>query len=272
MSRPLAVGTAAALLGVLLLASALAPDYLPTPNLTSAYLSPFAEPPFGTDQRGRPLVAYVLQGARIVIVPALAGGVLVALLAAMGGLVRCGGNRVLDTSLHGAGEILGALPRMVVVLVVGMLLPATERSLFPLAMVWAVLCAPNAIDEAGAVASRLGGARFVEALHAHGYSWARIYGLHVVAYNLRPVVVRQGAEAMLQILFLEMALSYLAGASDQPGLTHPDRLHSWADLLQMGYPSLVLDVPTGHALALGIGICGVAVVFSRAVTSAAAAR
>ena len=35
--------------------------------------------------------------------------------------------------------------------------------------------------------------------------------IHIIAYNLRPVVIRQGAEIMMQVAFLEVALSYLYG-------------------------------------------------------------
>jgi ABC-type dipeptide/oligopeptide/nickel transport system permease subunit len=272
MRRSLSGLCALSLLALLLGSAWAAPDYLPDADLSRSYLSPGQAPPFGTDQRGRALLAYALQGARIVVVPALVAGGLVALLAVAGGLVRCLGKPGLDAGLHALAEVVGALPRMVVLLVVAMLLPASARTLLPLAVVWAFLCAPDAFDEAGAVAERLGGARVVEALRAHGFSWARIYGLHLVAFNLRPVVVRQGAEALLQVVFLEVALSYLSGAADQASLTHADRLHSWADLLQMGYPSLVLDVPTHHALFLGLGLCALLVVLARATATVAAPR
>ena len=90
---------------------------------------------------------------------------------------------------------------MVVILVVALLLPMDWRSLMPLAIVWAILCAPGAIDEAGAVGARLGGTRFVEALKAHGFGAWRIYMHHIVVLNLRPVLVRQGAEAMMTVAF-----------------------------------------------------------------------
>ena len=43
-------------------------------------------------------------------------------------------------------------------------------------------------------------------------------------------------------------LSYLAVVEDQPSFTHADSLVSWADLLNLGYPALVLDVPTMNAI------------------------
>ena len=70
-------------------------------------------------------------------------------------------------------------------------LPPGWRTLFPIGLAWAILAAPGAMDEAAATAGRLGGARFVEALRAHGFSSARILLYHVIWLNLRAVLVRQ---------------------------------------------------------------------------------
>ena len=246
-----------------------APEHLSPPELALGLAGPAAMPPFGADMRGRPLLEYALQGARIVGGPALLAGLLVALLSVLGGLVACAGDRRLAVLVQAVGEFVGALPRMVVVLVVALLIPRDARGLTPIAITWAVLAAPGAIDEAAAVAVRLGGASFVEALRAHGFSRPRIWLVHVVGLNLRPVVVRQAAETMMQVVFLEIALSYLAAAENQPSFTHADSLHSWADLLDLGY-KVTLDVPSGHALGLGLGI--IALVAASAVLAGAAAR
>lgn len=272
MSRRPSTVLALVVLGVATALALGAPATLPEADLSRAYLPPWSAPPFGTDQRGRPLLATLAQGAAVIVGPSLLAGVLVALAATAGGIARCLGRPWLDAALHFVGEVVGSLPRLVVVLVAALLLPGGARTLTPLALVWAALCAPGAIDEAGAVAERLGGARFVEALRAHGFGWARVFLVHVAAWNLRPVVVRQGAEVALQVAFLEIALSYLAEADDQPSLTHSERVRSWADLLTMGYPSLVLDVPTGHALALGVGAMALLVVGSQAAVRAARPR
>ena len=52
---------------------------------------------------------------------------------------------------------------MVVLLVVALILPYQWRGIVTFGDYMALLCAPNAIDEAGTVAERLGGSRFVEA-------------------------------------------------------------------------------------------------------------
>ena len=76
----------------------------------------------------------------------------------------------------------------------------------------------------------------------------------------------------MQVVCLGIALSYLALAEDQPSFTHSDSLKSWADLLNLGYPSLVLDVPTTHALLLGLGLVAVVAVMALATGRAARAR
>ena len=79
---------------------------------------------------------------------------------------------------------------------------------------------------------------------------------------------------MMHVVFLEIALSYLALAENQPSFTHADSLKSWADLLKLGYPSLIpsLHYDSGHALTLGLVLLGLVAVCSIAVGRAARAR
>ncbi len=268
MNRRLPILLAVGGLVLLVLPGLLAPEFLSPPDMSKAFAGPLEVPPFGADQRGRPLVEYATQGTRVLALPALIAGCLVMFLSTLGGLVACAGGRHVQTIVQVISEILGALPRLVVILVVALVLPRDGRGLLPIAITWALLSAPGAIDEASAVAARLGGTRFVEALRAHGFSRARIYLVHLVAYNLRPVVVRQGVETFMQVAFLEIALSYLAVASNQSSFTHGDSVQSWANLLDLGY-KVVLGVQSGHALVLGLAlmalVAGTAVAVSYAV-------
>lgn len=265
------IALASVILVGLLIASVAAPDFVDTPRPDQAFLGPFEELPFGTDDRGIPLVQYAMQGARIVTVPALAGGLLVMVLATISGLIRCAGMTWIDTAIQAMAEILGSLPRMVVILVVALSLPPTWKILMPIALVWGILAAPGAMDEAAATAGRLGGARFVEALRAHGFSAFRIYMYHVVWLNLRPVIVRQGAEVTMQVVFLEIALSYLSVSRNEPSFTHSDATYSWATLLYQGYTS-ALGQPLYHSAVLGLLLVAAVAVLAQSLRYAARAR
>lgn len=258
-------------IGGLLAAGAAAPEFLPTPDRAARYLGPSEAPPLGNDARGVPLIYYAEQGAQVVTAPAMAAGALVMALATMAGLTRCAGLSSVDTFIQGASELVGALPRMVVLLVLAMLLPPDVKGLLPIALAWAVLAAPGAMDEAAASAERIGGARFVEALRAHGFSAARIYGYHVAWLNLRPVIVRQGAEVAMQVVFLEIALSYLAVSTSEPSFTHPENLHSWATLLYQGYTAL-LGEPLYHSLVTGLVLVGMVALGTQSLRLAARGR
>ncbi len=280
MSRKTALYLSAVLFLLLLIPGFFAPENLPPSSGSLGYLSPGAAPPLGTDELGRPLLAYALQGAQIVALPSLLAALLVLLLGTVAGLLACTGQRKLETLVQGLGEIVGSLPRFLVVLVVALVLAGgmqvgQQATLLPIALTWGLLSAPGAMDEAGAVSARLGGARFVEALRAHGFSRTRIYLFHIVGLNLRPVVVRHAAETLMQVVFLEISLSYLCTLPPQPAsLTHGDSLHSWAELLQMGYRCVIDPVrsPSLHALLLGLGLLGLVVGLSFSLRVASRAR
>jgi peptide/nickel transport system permease protein len=265
----LAVGVV--ILAALILATLVAPSDRPTATL-DGYLLPWQAPPFGSDGDGNPLLSVALQGASIVTLPALMSGFVVMILAIVAGLSRCAALGWTDTVLQGFTELVGALPRLVVVLVVALLIPREYVSLLPIALTWAILAAPGAMDEAAATAERLGGARFVEALRAHGFSATRIYVYHVTWLNLRGVIMRQAAEVAMQVVFLEIALSYLAASRHDPYLTHGEMVSSWASLLYMGYTWLVFDIQLWHAMALGLALVALVAFMATSFRMAARSR
>lgn len=267
------LGAAGALLAGLMIASAFAPDFLSSPNQDVRAVGFFSEGYIlGTDMRGIALSEYALQGAKIVTVPAVISGFVVMLLAMVAGLSRCANVGWTDGALQAFSELVGALPRMVVILVVALALPAEWRSLVPIGVAWAILAAPGAMDEAAATAGRLGGAKFVEALRAHGFSAWRIYVYHILWMNLRPVIVRQGAEVTMQVVFLEIALSYLAVSRQQPSFTHADSVYSWASLLYDGYTALVGGTPMMHAMMLGLALVAAIALMAQSIRMGARAR
>lgn len=270
-ARGVALGAAVLLYGVVLAMGLFAPEYVASPDLDATNLGMLEAPPFGTDERGIPLHEYAMQGAGIVAIPALVASLVTMAFATLAGLVRCAELSWLDTALQVVGELVGAMPRMVVILVVALLLPYDWRILLPIAVAWALLAAPAAMDEAATSAGRLGGARFVEALRAHGFTATRIYLLHILWNNLRPVIVRQGAEVGMQVVFLEIALSYLALKSREPSFTHPESAYSWAALLYQGY-TWILGQDLFHSMVLGIGVVALTAAIAHLFRLAASAR
>jgi peptide/nickel transport system permease protein len=270
------VGTV--LFAALLAMALLAPSQLPNADLGQTYQPPWVVPPLGTDDLGRSLLAYALQGASIVVFPATLAGVIVAGFAAVAGLARCAGLTWFDTVLQVFSELMGALPRMVVILVVALATPRAWTSLVPIAVAWAFLAAPGAMDEAASAAGRLGGARFVEALRAHGFSAWRIYVYHITWLNLRNVLVRQAAEVLMQVVFLEIALSYLVQVPPvQPDLTHPAEIQSWASILYLGFQTVAGgdwfgDRSMLHAMVLGLALVAGVALMSQAFRLAARQR
>jgi ABC-type dipeptide/oligopeptide/nickel transport system permease subunit len=248
-----ALAAATVVLVLLVAAGVFAPEHLPNADLSRRAVGPMEAPPFGTDPLGISLGWFAMQGAGVVAIPSAVAALLVMLLSTGAGLARSAGLGWFDVAVTAFGELVGALPRLVVVLVVATATSATYQGLLPIAVTWAVLAAPGAMDEAASTAGRLGGARFVEALRAHGFSATRIYLYHIVWLNLRPVLVRQGAEVLTQVVFLELAISYLVEVSRWKHLTHPDSTYSWAALLYHGYTWLVTpSTGMGHALVLGL--------------------
>jgi ABC-type dipeptide/oligopeptide/nickel transport system permease subunit len=274
MSRRLAAWLCFAGLALLVIPGFFAPEDLTPGSFTRGAMGPLAAPPFGTDSGGRPLFEVFMQGSKIVAIPSLVAACIVAFFAMIGGLLACTKNSRLSTVVQILGEVLGALPRLVVVLVVARILPSDMRGLMPIAVTWALLSAPGAMDEAAAVAGRLGGSRFVEAMRAHGFSKRRIFLVHIVGINLRPVLIRQAAEVFTQVIFLELALSYLAADDNNVrAFTSSDGIRSWAHIFVEGYrwiPPLNMD--TGHALLLGLALIALVLGTARAAVYAGRAR
>jgi ABC-type dipeptide/oligopeptide/nickel transport system permease subunit len=217
------------------------------------------------------LFEYALQGAAIVALPAVCAGLVVMAMAVLAGLIRCSEVPWFDTVLQVFTELLGSLPRLVVILVVAVVLPQDWKSLLPIAVTWALLASPGAMDEAAATAGRLGGTRFVEALRAHGFSAVRIYLYHVIWLNLRAVIVRQGAEVAMQVVFLEIALSYLAVSKNQPSFTHAESTYSWATLLYQGYTAL-MGQDLMHSMFFGLLLVAMVAIMAQAFRISARAK
>ena len=92
MTRWLPALVAVAVFTALVVLGSMAPEHLAEPNLELGLKSWLQSPPLGTDTRGRPLLEYAMQGARVVVFPAFTAGIAVAIASVIGGLLRCVGT------------------------------------------------------------------------------------------------------------------------------------------------------------------------------------
>ena len=120
LGRLLVGGLCTSALVFLIYLSLAAPEHLSEGLGPGNWMLPADSPPFGTDERGRPLLEYAQQGAYVVVGPAICAALLVSLFAIVGGVLRAIGWTMLDTCVQVFAEIVNALPRLVPVLIVAL--------------------------------------------------------------------------------------------------------------------------------------------------------
>ena len=74
------------------------------------------------------------------------------------------------------------------------------------------------------------------------------------------------------VVFLEIALSYLAVSRNEPSLTHSDSTYSWAVLLYQGYTAVVGGMPLYHSMVLGLLLVAMVAIMAQALRFGAKAR
>jgi peptide/nickel transport system permease protein len=220
------------------------PNEIPSDGLITAS-SPSLTHPFGTDPLGRDVLSRVLYGARVslgvgTLSVALAvgfGGVIGAIAGFVGGIV--------DTVLMRVVDVLLAIPRLLLLLVV----TAFWGSL-PLSGLIMLLGLTGWYDVARLVRAdvrALCGRDFIAAARAAGASPARVLWRHVVPH-LQPTLLVLATLGLANAIVLEAGLSFL-GLGVQPPQA------SWGTILGDGY------VPGGRRWWLTL-FPGVAVVSS----------
>ena len=75
----------------------------------------------------------------------------------------------------------------------------------------------------------------------------------------------------MQVVFLEIALSYLALKSREPSFTHAEGAYSWATLLYQGY-TWILGQELFWSMVLGLLLVGVTALIAHTFRLAASAR
>ena len=254
------LGLGSGLLGILVVMSLLAPENLSMPvcsGFKRCIEGPLQHPPFGTDTRGIPLLEYVMQGAKIVTLPAIISGLLVAFLSTIAGLARCASLTWVDTIIQAVSEIMGALPEIVVVLVIALAIPREWRGLLPIDIAWALMSTPGAMDEAASCAGRLEVRDLLRPSRRMAFRQCEFMGIMSHGLIFEQFWYDKGQRLPCRLYFRNCPV--LPSRTIQgPAFTHSDSTYSWAELLYFGYQSIISGEWYGedslmHAMVVGLG-------------------
>jgi oligopeptide transport system permease protein len=241
------VRSAAALIAVIAVLSCAAPLFAPDPAAQD--LARSLEPPsrahlFGTDLKGRDLLARVLAGTRVSLAVGLAAtAVAVVIGVAVGALAGYAGGRT-DAALMGAVDVLNGLPFVVFVVVLTVVFGRG------LANIFLAIGAVSWLGTARVVRQEVRGLvrrEFVDAARALGAGHARILGRHLVPNVLGTVAV-YAALTVPQAVRQEALLSFIGLGVEPPaaslgsllrdglGALSPLRVEWWL----LAFPAAVL--------------------------------
>ncbi len=219
--------TGAALVGLFLLVTALAPVLAPYDPIATDFASVLAPPspahPFGTDDIGRDILSRVIHGSRV----SLQAGLFTVAVALAVGLplgLAAGffGGRVDDLIMRGI-EVILAFPTLVLALgITAVLGPKLIHALFAIGIVFVPHFARLIRGQVLSVKEN----DFVAAARALGASDLRVIRLHVLPNCLAPILVQSSFSIAFAIL-TEAALSFL-GLGTQPPTP------SWGIMLASG--------------------------------------
>lgn len=167
---------------------------------------PSAAHPLGTDPHGRDLMMG-LAHAQAVLYPLVARVVLVA----VGGGVVAGVAAALFGGVVGAlvgllCRVLSAFPRLPLVLLVA---TAIDASFETAAFALGVAFLPDVTSMVREHVDRLIRTDFISAGRAHGLTWGRLLGDHVLRLHVLPGLCRQIAHIFAFSVMVEAGLSYL---------------------------------------------------------------
>lgn len=221
----------------------------PDRNSDAVAAGPSLAHPFGTDGRGRDVLARVVYGARGALGFTLLAVLFSLIVGTFFGTLAGYKGGFFDELLSRPIEFIETFPTIVVVAVV--------RAIDPEGSVWSLLLAVIAVrwaEVARLVRSevmRVSGEHFVMAARALGCSSGRVLRRHILPHAMGPLVVST-MFAMASIVLLEASVSFLGfGLTGSWGLLIADGLRPGAPLLPavFGILAVGLTVLASYMLA-----------------------
>lgn len=218
-----------------------------TPDLTGTLAAPSARHLLGTDQLGRDVLSRLLVGARVSLAISLSSVILSVTFGTALGAVAAFFGGWLDGLVMRLTDLVLAVPRLVLLIVVIALLRPTAVTIV---LLLAAIQWPSAARLVRAEILSLREREFAEAARALGFSRRRVLLGHLLPNALAPVLV-VATLGVGHTVILEAGLAFL-------GLGVP---LSWGGLLLAGQGALVTG---GWWLALfpGLAISAVAISFN----------
>ena len=172
----------------------------------------------GTDQLGRDVALRMIESTEAFVLPGLlAVALTLALGVPLGSLVGYWPGRASAAAARFGLTIVGAWPRLVLVVVVVAIFTASVSDpaawaparLYLLAALIALTFVPQLAGELAEKVLTFQREQFVEAARAHGLSDGQILGRHILWANCRELILRQCCLVFAAYLLVETSLSYL---------------------------------------------------------------
>jgi peptide/nickel transport system permease protein len=247
--RPLAMLAAAYLVIVLVLAAGaswLAPDGPQTEDLAHVLSGPSAAHWLGTDRLGRDVLSRLMFGGRITLLGVAEALVVFAVLGVTLGLVAGFTGGWTDRLIARFGDLVLALPGIIVLLMVLSVFPGNELATM---IVLGLISCPTLLRVVRGSALTIRGEAYINAARLSGLTNMRIMWRHVLPRIVGPIIVQLSLFAATAVL-VQGALSFL-------GLSTPETQGpSWGNMV--GEASNVISqdpwllVPTGGVLVLTV--------------------
>lgn len=246
LARDHRLGTAGALLLLLIGSGAILAPWLPLSPPEAQLIRIALEPPsavnlLGTDDLGRDILSRLVYGARISVGVGFAATLIATIIGVAAGLVSGYVGGWVESAIMRAVDVLLAFPTLILaVAIVGVLGPSLQNATFAIA----IATLPRFARIVRADTVRLKAAEFIEAAVSIGVQDRSIVIRHILP-NAAGLIVIQFALSFAAAILSEASLGFL-GLGVQPPTP------SWGSMLRAGYP-FVLQAPW-IAVASGMAI------------------